>query len=113
LYRLLVQRLSVHCCHLQSLHCLSVPHTVPFVGSVSFCPMLPSRVCPPSVSTTHFTICWFCVSLTNAFFYSLSTVCQYITLYRQQVPNDYVHCCLPKPVHCVLVTHIIPSVGSV
>jgi len=43
----------VHCCLLQSVHCLSVSHTIQSVGSVSLCPLLTSRVCPLSVSTSH------------------------------------------------------------
>jgi hypothetical protein len=41
-----------HCCLLQSVHCLSVPHSV-----------------------------MFCVTMSTALFYSQSTVCQYLTVY--------------------------------
>jgi len=74
LYRLLVLCHCVHCCLLQSVHCLSVPNTVPSVGSVSLCPQLFSTVCPLSVSTSHCTVCWFCVSMSTAVFNILCTV---------------------------------------
>ena len=120
----------VHSCLLQSVHWLSVPHIVPSVGSVStavfqslstvcqyltlyrqlvlclcpllsskvcslsistsyckyrllvvsLCPLLSSTVCPLSVSTSHCTICWFCVTVTTAVFHRLSTVCKNLTL---------------------------------
>ena len=77
IYRFLVLCLSVHCCVLQfvvclsvphtqqsvyslsvpytkkSVHSLSVPHIIPSFGSVSVCPLLFSKVCPLSVSTSH------------------------------------------------------------
>ena len=81
-YRLLVLCHYINCCLLQSVQCLSVHHTEPSVGSVSLCPLLPSTVCPQSVSTSHSTVCWFCVTISTAAFYSLSNVCRYITLNR-------------------------------
>ena len=42
----------VHYCLLESVQCLSVRHNLPSVGSVSLCPLLPSTVCPWSVSTS-------------------------------------------------------------
>jgi len=81
MYCLLVLCHCVHCCLLQSVHCLSGPHTLESVGSVSLCPLLSSTVCPLSVSTSHFTVCWFCVAISAAVFYSLSTVCQYVTFH--------------------------------
>ena len=83
-------------CHY--VHCLSVPHTVPSVGSVSLCPLLPSTVCPLSVCTSHYTLCWFCVTKSTAFFCSLSKVCQYLTLHS---------------VHYHSIHHTVQSVGSV
>ena len=80
LYRLMVLCHYAHCYLLHSVHCLSVPHSVPAVGSVPLCPMLPSIVCPLSVSTSHCTVRWFCVTMSTATFYILSTVCQYLTL---------------------------------
>ena len=46
-------------------------------------------------------------------FYSLSTVCQYLKLYRLFVLCHYVHCCLLRPVHFLSVPHTLPSVCSV
>jgi hypothetical protein len=103
----------VNCCLLQYVHCLSVPHTVPYVGSVSLCPLPSSTVCPLSVNTSHSTVCWLCVTNTNALFYSLSTVCQYFTLHRLLVLCHYVHCCLLQSVHYLSVLHTAPSFGSV
>jgi len=112
-YRLLVLYHRVHCCHLQSVHCLSVPHTLPSVCSVSLCPLLSSTVCPLSVSTSHPTVCLFCATMPTAVFYSLSTVCQYLTPYRLFVLCHYAHCCLLQSVHCLSVPHTVPSVVSV
>jgi hypothetical protein len=97
----------------QSVHCLSVPKNVQRVGCVSLCPLLSSKVCPLSVSTLHFTVCWFCVTVSAAVFYSLSTVCQYLILYRLLVLCPYVRCCLLQSVHCLSVPYTVPSVGSV
>jgi len=99
------------CCLLQSVHCLSVPHTVPSVGSVSLCPLLSSTLCPLSVSTSHCTVCWLCVSTSTAVFYSLSTVCQYLTLYRLLALCQYFHCCLLQSVHCLSLSHTVPCFG--
>ena len=68
LYRLLVLCHYIHYCLLQSVQCLSVPHTVPSFGSVSLCPLLPSTLCPLSVGTSQWTVCWFCVSMSTAAF---------------------------------------------
>jgi hypothetical protein len=103
----------VHYCLLQSVHSLSVPHTVPSVGSVSLCPILPSTLCPLSVSTSHCTACWFCATMSTTVFYSLFTFCQYLTLYRLLVLCHYVHYCLLQSVHCLSVPHNVPSVGCV
>jgi len=113
LFHLLVPCHYVHCCLLQSVHCLSVPHTVPSVGSMPLCPLLSPTVCPLSVSTSHCTVPWFCATISTAVFYSLSTVCQYLTLYRSLVLCHYVHCCLLQSVHCLSVPHTVPSLGSV
>jgi len=139
LYRLLVLCHCVHFCLLHSANCLSVPHTVPSVVSVSVCPLLPSTVCPRSPSSSHCTVCCFCISMSTAAFYSLSTVfqfvtlyrllilchcvpavfyilptvCQYLTLYRLLVLYQYVHCCLLQSVHGLPVPHTVPSVDSV
>ena len=95
----------VHRYLLQNVHCLSIPHTVPSVGSVSLCPLFPSTFCPLSVSTSHCTVCWPCFSMSTVAFYSLSTVCQYLTLYRLLALCHYVHCCLLQSVHCLSVPH--------
>jgi len=113
LYSLLVLCRYVHCCLLQSVHCLSVPHTVQSVGSVSLCPLLSSTVCPLSVTTSHCTVCWFCVAMSTAVFCSLSTVCQYLTLYSLLVLCRYVHCCLLQSVDYLSLPHTVQSVGSV
>ena len=113
LYRLLILCHSVHWCLLQSVHCLSIPHTVGSVGFVSLCPLLSSRVCPMSVSTSHCTVSWFCVTFSIASFYSLSTDCQYLTPYCLLLLCYFEHCSLLQSVHCLSVTHTVPSLGSV
>ena len=70
-------------------------------------------VCPPSVSNSHCTVCWFCIHMPTAFFYSLWTVCQYLTLYSLLSLSQYVPSCLLQSVHCLSVTHTVQSVGSV
>jgi hypothetical protein len=40
----------------------------------SLCPLLHSTVCPLSVSTSHCNVCWYCVNMSTAVFYSLSNV---------------------------------------
>jgi hypothetical protein len=54
---------------------LSEPDTLSSVASVSPCPLLSSTVCPLSVSTSHFIGCRFCVTMSIAFFCSVSTLC--------------------------------------
>ena len=88
-YRLLVLWHYAHCCLLESVHCLSIPYTVSSVGSVPLCPLLSSTVCPLSVTTLHCSVCWFCVTMSTAVFYSLSTVCQYLTLYGLSTACQY------------------------
>jgi len=113
LYRLTVLCHYVHCCLLQSIHCLSVPHRVPSANIVSLCLMLSSTVCPLSVNNLQCTVCRFCVTKTNDVFYILSTVCQYITLYRLLVLCHCVHCSLLQSVQCLSVPHTILPLGSV
>ena len=113
LHRLLVLCPYVHCCLLHSVHCLSVPHIIQSVSSVSLFPLLPSTVCSLSVSNTHCTVCWLCVTMSTASFYSLSNVCQYLTLYRLLFLCHYVHCCLLQSVHCLSVPHTEPCLCSV
>jgi len=111
--RLLVLCQYVHCCLLQSVHCLAVTHTVHFVGSVSLCPLLHSTTCKLTVSTSHYTVCFFCVTISNAVLYRLSTVCKYLTLYSLLVLCHYVHSCLLQSVHCRSVLHAVQTVGLV
>jgi len=101
-----------HCCLLQSFQFLSVPHAVQSVGSFSLCPLLSSTVCPLSVSTSRCTVCWFFFTMSTAVFYSLSTVCQYLTLYSLLVLCHYVHYCLLHSFHCLSVPHALQSVVS-
>jgi len=76
---------SVQWCFLLSLLCLLVDHSVPSYGSELLCPLFSSAVSPMSYSTSYCTFCWFClfcVTMSTAVFYILSTVCQYLNLYR-------------------------------
>ena len=113
LYSLLVLCHYVHCCLLKSFQCLSVPHTVQYSGSVSPCPMLLYTVCPLSVNTSQCSIFWFYITVSTALFYSLSPVCQYLTLYRLLILFHCFHCCLLHSVHCLSVPHTALHVGSV
>ena len=90
--------LSVSCpshhCHLvQYVHCLSVPHTVLSVGSLSLFPLPFCSVCPLSLSTSHCSVCHFPVPLTTCALFSLSTVFQYLTLYCLSDPCHSLHWC--------------------
>jgi hypothetical protein len=71
-YSLLVLFHCVHCCLLQSVHCLSELHTEPPVGFVPLCTMLSTTVCPLSLSTSHRTATLFYINTSNAVFYTLS-----------------------------------------
>ena len=51
--------------------------------------------------------------MSTAAFYSLSTVCQYLTLYRLLILCHYAHCYILQSVHCLSVPHTVPSVVSV
>jgi len=139
IYRLLVLCHYVHCCLLQSVQSLSVPHNLPSVGSVSLCTLLSSTVCPQSVSisnltsvgfvlpcpllsstvclesvsTSQCTLCWFCVSVYTAVFYYLSAICMYFTLNRQLGLWHRVHCTLVHSVHYLSIHNTETSVGSV
>jgi len=108
--------ISVLCVHrrlLQSLYSLSVLHRVPTVCSVSPCPLLSSQACPLSVSTSQCTIRWFCITMSTLVFYTLFTVCQYLTLYRPLVLCQYVQCCLLQSVQYLSIPHMISSVFCV
>ena len=67
---------SVHCCLLQSVHCMSIPHTVPSGGTVSLCPLVSSIVCPMSLITSRSTVSWFCVTVPTTVFFILSNFFQ-------------------------------------
>ena len=112
LYRKLSPYHCVHYCLLQSVHCLSVPHTVLTVGSLSLCPLLSSTVCPLSVSTSNCTDCWVSVTMSTTVFYSLSIVCQYLTMYRLLGLCHYVFYCLLQSVHCLSVPYTVPTLLS-
>ena len=108
-YLLLVLCQYVHCCLLKSLQCLSLPHIVPTLGSLSLFPQLSSIVCPMSVSTFNCKVHWFCFTVSTDIFYSTSTVFQYITLYRLLVLCHYVHSCLlHSSTICRYVTYCRP-----
>jgi hypothetical protein len=80
LYVLLFLRHNVRWCLLPSVHCLSIPHTVPSVGFVWLYPLLTSKVDPLSLNTSHCTLGCFVVTLSTAVFYIISNICQYITM---------------------------------
>ena len=96
---------SVHCLSIphtvKSVHCLPVPHTLLFVRSVSLCTLLSSIVCPMSlgtwqcnicllsISNSHSTVSWFCVTMPTAVSYSLFNVSQYLTMYRLSTVCQY------------------------
>jgi len=138
LYSLLVLCHYVHYCLLQSVQSLSVFHIVHSVGFVSLCPLLPCTVYPFSqyltlysllflchyvhrcllhsvhcLSVTHNIVCWFCVTMSTAVFYVLSTVCQYLTVYSLLVLSHYVQYSLLQSVQCLKVPHTAQSVRSV
>ena len=113
LYHQFVRCHYVHCSLIQPVHCLQVPHTIPDVCSVSLCPLLSSTVCQMCASTSHYTTCFFFVTMSTALFYSLSTVCQYLTLFHLFVLCHYVHCYILQSVHSLPVPHTKPPVCSV
>jgi hypothetical protein len=95
----------IHCCLLQSVHCLSISHNVPSVFSVLFCPLLSSTTYPKSVSTSHRTVWWSCVTMSNATIYSLSKVCQSLTPKSLMFLGHYAHWCLLHSVKWLSVPH--------
>ena len=101
-----------HCCPLQSLHCLSVPHPVTLrLLCQNATPVLNiSALC---VRISHCTVCCFCVNVSTAVFYNLSTVCQYLTMYRLLVLCHYVHFYFPQSLQCLSGPLKVPSVLSV
>ena len=113
LYHLLILCRYVHCYILQFANSLSVHHTVPPVGPLSLCPLLSCTVCLLSVSISHFTMCWFCVTRSTGTFYSQSAVCYYLTINCLLNLCHYGHCCLLQSVHCLSLSHNELSVKSV
>ena len=133
MYRLLILCYYVHWCLLQSFHFLLVPQFLPSVFPGSLCPMLSSTVFPMSVSTSictvffyaalwpllfptvcplhvctsHCTVYWFCVTVSSNVFYSLSSVCQYLTFSLKFVLCHYVLWCLLQSLLCLSVPHIV------
>jgi hypothetical protein len=105
--------MSSSLCLLRSVHCLPVPHTVPSLSFVSLCPLLSPTGCPITVTTSYYTVWRFCVTMFTALCYSLSTVCQYLTLFRLLVLCHSVHCSLLQSVHCLPVPHTVPSLSFV
>jgi len=99
----------VKCCFLKSLHWLLVHHSV-FCVTAKY---ISSTVCTLSVGTSHFNVRWFFVTVSTTVFYSLSTVCQYLTLYRQFVICHYDQRFILQSLRYQLVPHIVPSVDSV
>ena len=94
LHRPLVLYHCVQWFDVESVHCLPVPHNAPSVDSLSLRPLLSSTVCSVSVSTSQSTVCFFCVTVSTGVLYSLSTVCQYLTLYHLLVLCHWVQGCL-------------------
>jgi len=89
LYRLLVLYHCVHCSLLETVQILSLPHTMPSLGSVSLWPLLSSRFCPLSDTNSQRTISLFCDTKSTAVFYSLLNTCQYLTMYNLSTFSQY------------------------
>ena len=71
---LLVLCHTVHYCVLHSLHSLSTSNRT-FFGSLSLCPLFSSIFCQLSVSTSHCTVSWVCVTISNSVIYILHNIC--------------------------------------
>jgi len=125
----------VHCYLLQSVHCLSVPHNVPSLCSMTLCLLLSSKFCPLSVckslyhllvlchhahwwltnsplyvSSSQWTFFWFCVVMSTAESYNLSTVCHYLTMIWLSILCYFDHRCLLQYVPYLSVIRNLPSV---
>ena len=95
---------------LQYLHCLSVPHIVTSVGSLSLSALFSCTVSSLSDSTSHCLFCLFCVTV------SVAAVC---IMYTVSVTHillpvflcHYAHCSLLKHLHCLSCSHTEPPVG--
>lgn len=68
MYQMLFIFPCAHCSLLESVECLSVPHNVPSVSSLSPSPLLPSKVCPQTAITSHGTLWCLCVNVSAAVF---------------------------------------------
>jgi hypothetical protein len=97
----------------QSAQCLSVPQTLPSVGSESICPLLSCTVWPLSVCTTHGNVFWICVPVSTSAFHSLYNVCRCVTLYCLLVLCHYTQWCFLQSFHSLSVPHTLLSVDSV
>ena len=97
-HRFLVLCHCVHCCLLRSVHCLSLSYTVLSLGSVTLCPLLSSKVCPMPVSTSQCIVCQKSLSTSQ---WTISWFC--VTVYTD------VSCRYPMP----LIPHTVTSVGIV
>jgi len=136
MYHLFVLCHCAHWCLLQSLHCLPVLRNVPSVCSLSLRPLVFCTVCPLSLITSYCTVSWFCVTVSTAVLYSLSTLCPiplgsmslrplvsctvcplslslYFIIYRSLVLCRCLHWCVVQSIHCLSVPHTLPPVGSV
>jgi len=102
----------VHCCLLQSVHCLSELHTVTSVASVSLYPLLSSRFYPISVSTSHVHMLVLCHSVHCCLLQSVHCLSVPNTV-RMLVLCHSVHCCLLRSVHSLSIPHTVPSASSV
>ena len=103
----------VHWCLVKSVNCLSISHIVQSVGSVSQRPQVICTAYPLSVTASQGVVCWFCVTTSTDVLYSMSIVCQYLTLCSLLVLGPYVNWCLVQYVKCLPIPHIVKSVGSV
>jgi len=126
----------------ESVHCLSVTHTVPMSTAVFYipstacqyltlfrllalCPLFSSWFCPLFDSATQCTVCFFCVTISTALVYTLFNACQYLTRHSRSTVcqklilkllldlRHYMHCCLLISAHNLLISHTVPSLGSV
>jgi len=113
MYRLMGLCHYVHSCLLQSVLCLSVPHNLPSVGSVSLCPLI-FRQSVHCLSVPHTVPSDGSVSLCPLLSSpGLSTVPQYLIRYLLLVLCHCVHCCLLQSLQCLSIPQNVPSVSSV
>ena len=99
-----------HCAHrclLESVQSLKVLHTVLSIYSLSLWTLLNSTACPLSICTSYCTVGLFRVRMSSFVLYSLSTVCQHLTLFRLFDLCHYVHCGLLESVQCLTLPQIV------